>query len=64
MATPALTIEVSDRGINRLVIHTERGHESSPLDLLYRALPAIKELDQCVLRKGTMPRRAQKASVN
>ena len=64
MARPTLTIEVSARGVKRVVVHWDRGDESSAFELLRKVCPAIKELDLCVVRKGTMPRRAQKASVN
>ncbi len=64
MAQPTLTIEASARGVKRVVVHWDRGDESSAFELLRQTFPALQELDQCVVRKGTMPRRAQKASVN
>ncbi len=64
MATPALTIELSARGINRVVVHTGRGDQSSAFDLLQQVFPALKELDQCVLRKSATPRRAQNGSMS
>ena len=61
MATPTLTIQASARGVKRVVVHWDRGDEVSAFELLRQMCPAIKELDLCVLRKGTVPRRAQKA---
>ena len=62
MAQPTLTIEASARGVKRVVVHWDRGDESFAFELLQQACAAIKELDLSVLRKGTMPHRAQKAS--
>ena len=46
MADPALTIETSTRGINRLTIHVKEKDSPRGFAFLRKVLPILEELDQ------------------
>ena len=41
-----LTIRSSDRGLNEIILNVPRGHRGEGLDMLDRAMPAIRELER------------------
>ena len=46
MQGPALTIEASERGVDRIVVHVDRRDAAGGFDMLRRVLLALKELDR------------------
>ena len=60
MQEPALTIEASARGVNRIVVHVDRGDTAGGFDMLRRVLLALKELDRRARNEGTRPRQQGK----
>ncbi len=57
MQEPALTIEASARGVNRIVVHVDRGDAAGGFDLLRRVLLALKELDRRARNEVSRPER-------
>ena len=57
MHGPALTIEASARGVNRIVVHVDRGDAEGGFDLLRRVLLALKELDRRARNEVSRPER-------
>ncbi len=57
MQGPALTIEASTRGVDRIIVHVDRGDAAGGFDMLRRVLLALKELDRRTRNEANRPER-------
>ncbi len=57
MREPALTIEASGKGVDRILVHVGPGDAGGGFDMLRRVLLALRELDRRARNEVSRPER-------